>query len=164
MIEDVVHPDAPLNPGNSGGPLVSSTGEADRHQHRRHHGRAGNLLAVASKTASFDAGEIACHGRVRWAIGVGVATPQFHAGSRPGRPSTGHGGAASLRRPGGPAGGGAPDGDLVIALDGKPVTSVSDLVRALDADSPPHRQRPRFPAPSEQLRLWIGPVERPQAA
>jgi S1-C subfamily serine protease len=55
-------------------------------------------------------------------------------------------------------------GDLVIALDGKAVTSVSDLVRALDADKIDRTVSVDFLRRSEQLRVWIGPVERPLAA
>jgi S1-C subfamily serine protease len=55
-------------------------------------------------------------------------------------------------------------GDLIIALDGKPVTSVSDLVRALDADKIDRTVSVDILRRSEQQRVWIGPVERPQAA
>jgi len=52
----------------------------------------------------------------------------------------------------------------IIALDGKPVTSVSDLMRALDADKIDRTVSIDFLRRSEQLRLWIGPVERLLAA
>ncbi len=80
MIEDVVQTDAPLNPGNSGGPLVSSAGEVIGINTAVIMGAQGICFAVASNTASFVAGEIARHGRVRRAyIGVGAANVPISA-------------------------------------------------------------------------------------
>ena len=167
MIEDVVQTDAPLNPGNSGGPLVSSTGEVIGINTAVIMGAQGICFAVASNTASFVAGEIARHGRVRRAyIGVGAATlaiPRRIALRLALQQATGAR-LLSVDQAGPAAQAGLLTGDLVIALDGKPVTSVSDLVRALDADKIDRTISVDFLRRSEQLRLWIGPVERPLAA
>ncbi len=112
MIEDVVQTDAPLNPGNSGGPLVSSAGEVIGINTAVIMGAQGICFAVASNTASFVAGEIARHGRVRRAyIGVGGATTAIprRIALRT-RPRTSHRGSASQRRSGWAGGtGGAVD-------------------------------------------------------
>ena len=75
LIEDVIQTDAALNPGNSGGPLVSSRGEVIGINTAVIMGAQGICFAVASNTASFVLGELIRHGRVRRAsIGVAAQT------------------------------------------------------------------------------------------
>jgi S1-C subfamily serine protease len=167
MIEDVVQTDAPLNPGNSGGPLVSSAGDVIGINTAVIMGAQGICFAVASNTASFVAGEIARHGRVRRAyIGVGAATTAIprRIALRLGLEQAAGARLITVDQTGPAAQAGLLTGDLVIALDGKPVTGVSDLVRALDADKINRTVSIDLLRRSERLRVWIGPVERPQAA
>lgn len=137
MIEDVIQTDAALNPGNSGGPLVSSRGEVIGVNTAIIPHAQGICFAVASNTASFVVSELIRHGRVRRAlIGVSAETapiPRRHALA-----------AGLAQKTGALLGSVAPDGpasvggllrqDLVVALDGRPVTGVDDLIRLLDAD------------------------------
>jgi S1-C subfamily serine protease len=51
-------------------------------------------------------------------------------------------------------------GDLVVALDDRPVTSVGALMRALDADKIARTVSVDFLRRSEKLRVWIAPRER----
>src|SRR6187455_1727324 len=82
-IEDVIQTDAALNPGNSGGALVSSAAEVIGINTAIISGAQGICFAVASNTAQFVLSEILQHGRVRRAfIGVAaqtVAVPRRHA-------------------------------------------------------------------------------------
>jgi len=163
MIEDVVQTDAALNPGNSGGPLVSSAGEVIGINTAIIMGAQGICFAVASNTANFVAGEIARHGRVRRAyIGVGAATTPIarRIAVRLALEQASGARLLSVDQSGPAAHAGLLTGDLVIALDGKPVTSVADLIRALDADKINRTVSVDFLRRSEQLRLWIGPHDR----
>lgn len=72
-IEDVIQTDAALNPGNSGGALVSSSGDVIGINTAMIHGAQGICFAVASNTVRFVVSEILQHGAVRRAwLGVGV--------------------------------------------------------------------------------------------
>jgi S1-C subfamily serine protease len=167
MIEDVVQTDAALNPGNSGGPLVSSAGEVVGINTAVIMGAQGICFAVASNTANFVAGEIARHGRVRRAyIGVGAATTTIprRIVLRLGLEQASGARLLSVDQTGPAAHAGLLTGDIVIGLDGKPVTSVGDLLRALDAEKINRTVAVEVLRRSEQLRVWIGPVERPLAA
>jgi S1-C subfamily serine protease len=137
MIEDVIQTDAALNPGNSGGPLCSSRGEVIGVNTAIIRDAQGICFAVASNTASFVLGELIRHGRVRRAhVGVSAETapvPRRHALAAGIGNQTG----AMLKsvEPGGPASQAALlRGDIVIALDGKPVTGVDDFIRLLAAE------------------------------
>ena len=164
MIEDVVQTDAALNPGNSGGPLVSTTGEVVGINTAVIMGAQGICFAVASNTANFVAGEIARHRRVRRAyIGVGAATAAIprRIALTLGLEQASGARLVSIDQAGPAAEAGLLTGDIVIGLDGRAVTSVGELLRALDADKINRTVSVDLVRRSDRLRVWIGPVERP---
>jgi S1-C subfamily serine protease len=136
-IEDVIQTDAALNPGNSGGPLVSTAAEVIGINTAIISGAQGICFAVASNTAQFVLSEIIRHGHVRRAyIGVSGQTapvPRRHAVVA--GVENKMGALLAQVEPDGPAArAGLLPGDVVIKLDGVEVNGVDDLIRVLDRD------------------------------
>jgi S1-C subfamily serine protease len=126
-------------------------------------GAQGICFAVASNTAHFVAGEIARHGRVRRAfIGVGAATVPIprRIALRLGLDQANGARLIAIDQAGPAAEAGLLTGDLVVALDDKPVTSIGELMRRLDAELIARTVSVDFLRRSEKLRVWIAPRER----
>lgn len=135
LIEDVIQTDAALNPGNSGGPLVSSHGEVIGINTAVIRGAQGICFAVAANTAQFVLSELIQHGRVRRGyIGVSGQTavvPRRQA-LKAGIDNT-SGAMISALEPDGPAAlAGLMSLDTIVRVDGHGVTGVDDLIRLLN--------------------------------
>jgi S1-C subfamily serine protease len=163
----VIQTDAALNPGNSGGPLVSTRGEVVGINTAVIAGAQGICFAVASNTAQFVVGELIRHGRVRRAfIGVsGQTVPvprrfaqEFGLENRLGvlvAAIEGDSPAAAAR---------LAVEDIIVRLDGETVAGVDDLVRFLDGrrvDRPVVLTVLRSGKPVE---MTVRPIERPTAS
>jgi S1-C subfamily serine protease len=137
LIDDVIQTDAALNPGNSGGPLVSTSGEVIGINTAVIRGAQGICFAVASNTASFVVTELIRHGRVRRAsIGVaGQTVPLPRRVAHAAGLTSGSGVVVVSIEPDSPAASaGLEPGDVILSLDGEPITGVDDLVRHLNVD------------------------------
>jgi S1-C subfamily serine protease len=136
LIDDVIQTDAALNPGNSGGPLVTTRGEVVGVNTAMIAAAQGLCFAIASDTARFVASRLIRDGRIRRAY-LGVAgqtvplprrlvhdyalrdTGVFVVSVEPDSPA----GTSGLR-----------DGDLIVSLDDHSVSGIDELHRVLTED------------------------------
>src|SRR6202795_925732 len=134
LIDDVIQTDAALNPGNSGGPLVDSAGRVVGVNTATILPAQGICFAIGINTAKFVASRLLRDGRIRRSyIGVSAQTVPIHrrvvrfyslaretgvvvVGIEDRSPAR----TAGLR-----------EGDMIVALDDKPVAGVDDLHRLL---------------------------------
>jgi 2-alkenal reductase len=161
---DAIQTDAPINRGNSGGPMFDADGDVIgiNAQIRSESGTAEGVgFAVPINAARRSMEQLIQTGKVRYAwLGVTTqtVTPRLaeHFGFR-----QDHGAAVQSVASGSPADraglrGGkdqaefegltfCPGGDLIVAVDGKPVRSAEDVVRAVN------QQR----LPGDEIRLTV---------
>lgn len=79
LIDDVIQTDAALNPGNSGGPLISSGGEVVGVNTAVIQGAQSIAFAVASNTANYVVSELLRFGQVRHGyVGLSADTVDLH--------------------------------------------------------------------------------------
>jgi len=167
LIDDVVQTDAALNPGNSGGPLVSTRGEVVGINTAVIAGAQGICFAVASNTAKFVLGELIRHGRVRRAyIGVAAQTVpvprryahEFSLENRRGALVTG------IEKDSPAATAGVLTQDIVVKLGGDTVAGVDDLVRLLDGGRVDRAVDMKVLRFGKIVDLTVQPIERRAAA
>jgi len=164
LIEDVIQTDAALNPGNSGGPLVSSRGEVIGINTAVIMGAQGICFAVASNTAQFVLSELIQHGRVRRAyIGVSAQTaavPRRHA--RAADIENSSGATINAVESNGPAAlAGLMSLDTIVRADGQPVTGVDDLIRLLSGERIGRRIAIDVLRRGTLRSFEVAPLERP---
>jgi len=134
LIENIIQHTAPLNPGNSGGPLVDSSGKVVGINTAIIAMAQGIGFSIPANTAKWVVSQILTHGRVRRGF-LGIAARQRLMDRRIVRfhgldinyavevlsvESQGPAGLADLRV-----------GDLIVAINGSDVQSVDDLHRFL---------------------------------
>ena len=134
LIDNVIQTDAALNPGNSGGPLVTTRGEVIGVNTAIIAMAQGICFAIASSTAERIAGLLIRNGKVRRSyIGVGgqnVSLPRrlvrFH-----GLPVESGVLVVSVDDLSPARQAGLTEGDVIVALGDDPVPSIDDLQRLL---------------------------------
>jgi|HubBroStandDraft_3_1064219.scaffolds.fasta_scaffold26533_4 S1-C subfamily serine protease len=134
LIDDVIQTDAALNPGNSGGPLVDSAGRVVGVNTATILPAQGICFAIGINTAKFVASRLLRDGRIRRSfIGVSAQTVPVHRRVVRFYDLAKESGALVLSvEENSPAKrAGLRDGDIIVALEDKPVAGVDDLHRVL---------------------------------
>jgi S1-C subfamily serine protease len=167
LLEHLVQTDAALNPGNSGGPLVTSAGEVVGINTAIIAGGQGLAFAVPTATARVVIAALLRDGRVRRALlGVGgrdVAIPK--AASRAAGLAASSGILVMTVAPGTPASvAGVREGDVLLALDGTPLPGVDALVRRLDETTIGRAVKLTALRDGRAIEVLVIPVEPDRAA
>ena len=160
---DIIQTDAPLNPGNSGGPLVTTSGEVVGVNTAMILPAQGLSFAIASNTAQFVLSALIREGRVRRSfIGVtGQSVPIPRRLARHHQLAVSSGVLAVGVEAGSPAeAGGLRTGDMIVLLDGVRVGGVDDLHRLLTADRIGKRSTLDVLRGVERLQISVIPLER----
>jgi len=164
-MDDIIQTDAALNPGNSGGPLVNSRGEVIGVNTAMILPAQGICFAIASNTAKLVSAQLIAYGKVRRSyIGVAgqnVTLPrwlvvqhdllQTSAVLVMGVESQGPAERAGLA-----------EGDLIIAFDDAPISSMDDLHVRLTQERVGVSSRLSVIRDGEQIQVVIVPGESRQ--
>ena len=137
LMDDVIQTDAALNPGNSGGPLLNSRAEVIGVNTAIIGGAQGICFATAIDSAKVTVIELLRHGRVRRArLGIsGENTPLSRRVVRHfALPTSAALRVTALEPAGAAESAGVQPGDLVIGLDGTPVSGFDDIHRLLSEE------------------------------
>lgn len=165
MMDDIIQTDVALNPGNSGGPLVNSGGEVIGVNTAVILPAQGICFAIAADTARFIAAWLIKDGCIRRSyfglagqnVDLPIRAVRFHGLTQ----RTGilvvscESGAAADRC-------GLRPGDLLIAFNGQPLSSVHDLHKRLVHAPIGQRGEVTFLRGAERLNRAIVPAERPK--
>jgi S1-C subfamily serine protease len=134
LIEQVIQTDAALNPGNSGGPLVTSDGRVVAVNTAIIAGGQGLCFAVPMSTVTTVLPALLRDGRVRRGF-MGIAgqnVPLLRRVLRFHRLTQAEAVLVTSLEPHGPAeAAGLKEGDLIVAFDGRAVETLDDLHKAL---------------------------------
>jgi S1-C subfamily serine protease len=137
LIDDIIQTDAALNPGNSGGPLVNSRGEVIGVNTAVILSAQGICFAIGIDTAKYVAGWLIKEGRIRRSyIGVGGQNVPLHRRLvRHYQLASPSGVLVIAVTPGSPAEkAGLREGDVMVALNGRPIPSIDALHKLLTGD------------------------------
>jgi S1-C subfamily serine protease len=134
LMDNIIQTDAALNPGNSGGPLVNSSGAVIGVNTAVILPAQGLCFAIASNTAQLVAGLLIRDGKIRRSyLGLAGQNITIHPRLvRYHKLAKSEGILISGTEPDGPAQrAGMEEGDIIVAFKGSPVYSIDDLHRAL---------------------------------
>ena len=167
LIDDVVQTDAALNPGNSGGPLVTSRGEVIGVNTAVILPAQGLCFAIAINTAKHVAGLLIRNGKIRRGH-IGVAgqnvTLQRRLVHQHSLAVTSGILVISLE-PKGPAHrAGLREGDVIVAYGSHPVASIDELHRLLTEEQVGTKIGLTFLRSGEKLTLEVVPEESARPA
>ncbi len=166
LMDDILQTDAALNPGNSGGPLVTSRGEVIGVNTAVILPAQGLCFAIAINTAKFVAGRLMRDGEIRRGY-LGVAGQNVPLSRRAIREFNLLGESAIVAaavEKGSPAErAGLRQGDIIVAFDNKPITSIDDLHRLLAEARPGISATLAIFRQSERLLLTVTPIESPRS-
>ena len=162
LIDDVLQTDAALNPGNSGGPLVNSRGEAIGVNTAIIPGAQGICFATAIDTVKWVAMQLLRDGRVRRGF-LGIAGANVPLARRMARhfslANTHAVRVESVEKDGPAARAGVKAGDRIVSFAGAAVNGIDDLHRVLTGERIGEPSCARLVRGTEVVELEVTPGE-----
>jgi S1-C subfamily serine protease len=167
LIDDVIQTDAALNPGNSGGPLVTARGEVIGVNTAVILPAQGLCFAIAINTAKHVAGLLIRNGKIRrghiGVAGQNVSLPRRHVLLH--NLATTSGVLVISVEPHGPAErAGLKEGDVIVGYAGQPVGGIDELHRLLTEEQVGTRVELTFLRNGGKLAVEIVPQESSRSA